>query len=109
MGFFGTLQKLVNSATGSNYRDIFFERYRGPEYTCKGCSKPINRNKAPSDPNSVQIDHIVPQKAGGTNLITNLQPLCPECNRKKSAKINELSLEYSGAALLRELRRFINY
>lgn len=34
----------------------------------------------------IQIDHIVPIKRGGTNWITNLQPLCRTCNRNKFTK-----------------------
>jgi 5-methylcytosine-specific restriction endonuclease McrA len=32
------------------------------------------------------VDHIIPLVAGGGNMIENIQLLCPECNRKKSAK-----------------------
>ena len=51
MGFFRTLQKLVNSTTGG-YREAYFKRYPGPTYTCKGCGKEINRD----DRNGVHID-----------------------------------------------------
>ena len=32
------------------------------------------------------IDHIIPLDLGGTSWITNLQLLCPSCNRRKSNK-----------------------
>jgi 5-methylcytosine-specific restriction endonuclease McrA len=105
MGFFTTLRDVVNTAAGSNYREIFFSRYPGPEYSCKGCVKSINRNIR----NDVHIDHIVPQVCGGTNVITNLQTLCASCNTRKKDIINMLSLEYSGSALLRELKKIIHY
>ena len=36
--------------------------------------------------NEKHIDHILPIALGGTNNPTNLQLLCPKCNRQKSAK-----------------------
>lgn len=36
---------------------------------------------------TLEIDHIIPVSKGGTNDIDNLQTLCKECNRAKSATI----------------------
>lgn len=36
--------------------------------------------------NGKHIDHITPIARGGTNDPTNLQLLCPDCNRRKGAK-----------------------
>lgn len=97
---------IVNSSTGNNYRDVYFNANPGDCHECKGCSKVIVRSTVPSE---VQIDHIVPKKAYGTNALTNLQTLCGPCNRNKSAKIDKLTLKYSGETLLRELRKVISY
>lgn len=35
------------------------------------------------------IDHILPLACGGSNEMSNLQPLCIDCNRKKTVEENE--------------------
>ena len=39
-----------------------------------------------SDEN-LQVDHIIPRKAGGTHDLENLQVLCRNCNLRKSISI----------------------
>ena len=46
---------------------------------CNGC-----RRKLPMD--LYEIDHIHPVAKGGGNELSNLQLLCPPCNRSKGAK-----------------------
>lgn len=49
-------------------------------HTCLRCGR--------SEPDiKLTPDHIVPLARGGSNYITNLQPLCLECNLWKSTKI----------------------
>jgi 5-methylcytosine-specific restriction endonuclease McrA len=105
MGFFDALQKTVNSFAGDAYRKIYFSRYPEQFQNCKSCGKTLDRE----NPREMTIDHIVPQKCGGTNVITNLQVLCQPCNSRKKDIINNLSVKYSGQALLRELKRILNY
>lgn len=109
MGIFDDLGELmngigdmVNNVVGKDYREIYFERNPGRIHYCKRCGKTLY--KGDSD---LTIDHIIPQKWGGTNAITNLQPLCRKCNSWKNAKVDSLSLKYSGAALIREIKNLI--
>lgn len=105
MGVYEDLQSFVNYFVGKNYRAIYLKRYPGPYYKCMACGKTISSKK----PREVHIDHIIPQKVGGTNAITNLQALCAKCNIRKHDTVNMLSAKYSGQALLRELRKILSY
>ena len=91
-------QKVVNDQVGNNYRAIYLKKYPQDTHTCAGCRQKISTSQ-------IQIDHIIPKKHGGSNAITNLQAMCAPCNNDKKAKINELSIKYSGAALIREIKR----
>ena len=96
---------LFNSLFGSNYREIYFKNNppsTNGTYTCKACGRELDKNDS-----DLTIDHIVPRKYGGTNAVINLQVLCRSCNSKKKAKINTLTLEYSGKALIREIKNLV--
>jgi len=38
---------------------------------------------------NLEYDHIIPLSKGGGNTERNIQLLCSECNKKKSARIGE--------------------
>lgn len=51
------------------------ERY---DYRCLACGR---------DGVPLTIDHIIPLSKGGMNIISNIQPLCWECNQSKFTEI----------------------
>ena len=67
-----------------SYRDEWFKHNESDHgwYTCAKCGKKIR--KADAD-----IDHIVPQKYGGSDRLFNLQCLCKHCNRSKQASLKD--------------------
>lgn len=48
-------------------------------YTCLCCGRKEPEIK-------LTLDHVIPLKLGGENVIKNAQPLCGKCNCKKHAK-----------------------
>jgi len=60
---------------------------RCPGYTQGGqhraCGRELNYD-APRLPESVEADHILSPKFGGTDDVDNLTPLCRACNIEKS-------------------------
>lgn len=38
---------------------------------------------------AVEVDHFIPLKDGGTDRVTNLQPICSECHQDKTRRENK--------------------
>ncbi len=52
------------------------------DYMCLDCGR-----REPAI--SLEVDHIVPLALGGAHLVSNIQPLCRQCNAKKGAKTRD--------------------
>lgn len=63
-------------AEGSFTDDEWLVLCEGHNHRCACCGKK----------KKLTIDHIVPLSKGGTNYISNIQPLCKSCNSRKGAK-----------------------
>jgi len=57
-----------------NIKDTLFNLQKG---MCAACKNKLTK---------YEIDHIIPLAKGGDHADTNLQLLCPSCNRAKAAK-----------------------
>lgn len=71
-----SLEKSSGNISLKEIRDLF----KFYNYTCLCCGK--------SAPDIVlTLDHVIPLKLGGPNIIDNAQPLCKSCNSRKHIKI----------------------
>lgn len=71
------------------YREEWFKHNPSDHgwYTCAKCGKKLHKA-------DVDIDHIVPQKYGGSDKLHNLQCLCKHCNRSKQASLKDTVPDY---------------
>lgn len=61
---------------------IRFEVFKRDRFTCRYCGQ--------TPPQVLlELDHVIPQAAGGSDEIANLVTSCQECNRGKSDKLLE--------------------
>ena len=60
------------------YREDYFEHNKSNHgwYTCVRCGGKFRKS-------DIDIDHIIPQKYGGSDHLNNLQCMCKHCNRSK--------------------------
>jgi hypothetical protein len=45
------------------------------------------------DVGKIEADHVIPVSKGGSNDMSNRQPLCPKCNLKKASKTIDYRME----------------
>ncbi len=66
-------------------REIILEEFEDGGRVCLGVDKLSKPHKV-GEGVPVEFDHILPFSKGGSNTYKNVQILCLECNRLKSAK-----------------------
>jgi 5-methylcytosine-specific restriction endonuclease McrA len=70
----------MRGAEGSHTYEDFVEKKRLLGNKCMICGKSETEVK-------MTIDHIIPLSKGGSNYISNIQPLCFHCNSSKNNKM----------------------
>jgi hypothetical protein len=78
------LRKEVRSGTNERISlpaTLRFQVLQASGFRCHYCG----RGSSSTPPVELEVDHIVPVAAGGTNELGNLQAACRDCNRGKSA------------------------
>lgn len=69
------------------YREKYFSKNDAYDnnngwYRCVKCGRSFRKG-------DMDIDHIIPQKYGGSDRETNLQCICKHCNRSKQASMKD--------------------
>lgn len=70
-----------------SYRENYFSKNDAYDnnngwYKCKKCGRSFRKG-------DMDIDHIIPQKFGGSDSEYNLQCICKHCNRSKQASMKD--------------------
>jgi len=75
-----------------------FEVFKRDRFTCSYCGQ--------TPPNVLlEVDHVVPRAAGGSDDITNLTTSCKDCNRGKAAGLlEEGTAPVVGRAVIEEMQ-----
>lgn len=84
-------QRRRYAAEGNHSETEWKELLEAFDYRCLACG--ISEKNLPDG--RLHADHVIPISRGGPNYITNIQPLCPSCNRHKSIDI----VDYRPSAL----------
>lgn len=80
VNYYSRLRKARRRGAGGKYTLIEWESLKKSfQYTCPSCGKNEPEIK-------LTVDHIVPISKGGSNSISNIQPLCSKCNNLKGTK-----------------------
>ena len=86
------------------YRDTYFNKNDAYDNnngwdTCQKCGRKFRKG-------DMDIDHIIPQKFGGSSSEWNLQCICKHCNRSKQASMSDTprDLFNSGKRILKRKR-----
>lgn len=66
------------------YRELYFQHHKGRKrlfrkgryYKCVSCGKWFTKSE-------ITVDHIIPKRKGGLDVISNLQAMCRSCNSSK--------------------------
>jgi 5-methylcytosine-specific restriction endonuclease McrA len=67
-------------------------------YKCKKCRRVF-------DLDILEVDHIKPQSRGGKDNPSNLQLLCPPCNKKKGSKIKTAGVKSTSSLIKKTTRK----
>lgn len=84
------------------YRDDWFEN-NDSNYgwdTCVRCGRSFRKG-------DIDIDHIIPQKYGGSDNLNNLQCMCKHCNRSKQDDLDFYTVKDLGRNTLNNLKKKI--
>lgn len=71
----GWHRSMTTSMTATEW-EVLKRRYN---YTCLGCGRQEPAVK-------LEPDHVVPRSRGGSDGVSNRQPLCKDCNKRKGAR-----------------------
>lgn len=85
-----------------------YETFYQKGTACVCCGKPGTHFKLCGNPNTnrrhfnlfaddgslITKDHIIPKSKGGKDIVTNMQPMCEQCNNAKGNNYPEIMVEY---------------